>query len=59
MQLAKAAFLATLSSASSIQKLSQYEMPSLISQPALEDEASLLDVLIAANGQGDLLLQAQ
>ena len=56
MQLAKAAFLATLSSASSLQRLSQYEMPSLISQPALEDEASLLDVLIAANGEGDLLL---
>ena len=59
MQLAKAAFLATLSSASSIRKLSQYEMPTLLTQPALEDEASLLDVLIAANGEGNLLLQAQ
>ena len=56
MQLAKAAFLATLSSASSIRKLSQYEMPTLLTQPALQNEASLLDLLIAANGDDDFLI---
>ena len=53
MQLTKAALLVTLSSANSLRKISQYEMPTLLTQPALQDEANLLDVQIEAYRNGD------
>ena len=59
MQLALAAFLAMLSSATSLQKTSQYPMPSLLTQPAVQDGPSPLDVLIAANGDGDFMFSAE